>query len=87
MKTPSTSRPHKESPEEQEKPEEQAQKGDGDAHETHQVDGQVGEPRHQVKVQADELDQAVFGPAPLPLGMAHGNFRHPVGKRGWPGPG
>ena len=45
------------------------------------VDGQVGEAGHQVEVEAEQFDEAVLGLAPLPLGVAHGDLRHPVGVK------
>src|SRR5208282_716456 len=48
--------------------------------EAHRMDGHVGKPGHQVEVEADELDEVVFGLAPLTLGVAHGYLRHPPGK-------
>ena len=79
VKTPSTSGPTKRRRRNRYRPEEQPQKGDSHPHEAHGVDGQVGKAGHQVEIEAEELEQAVLGLAPLPLGVAHGNLRHPSG--------
>ncbi len=42
--------------------------------------GRWEKPGHQVEVEAQELEDVVFGRAPLPLGVAHGDLRHPPGK-------
>lgn len=73
-------RPHEEAAQEQEQAEEQPQESDGHSGKAHRMDGQVGKAGHQVEVEAEQLDQAILGLAPLAFGVAHGNLGHPPGK-------
>ena len=68
---PSTSGPTIEPPDEQEDGEGEAEGGDDDPQHADRTGWAEGESRHEVKVEAEEAEQAVFRHALFPLGVAH----------------